>query len=560
MVALAPGHAAAKAACSVVALGVALLLPVISARVIDQALTTQGAGPGLTVLVTLLVVCTLAESYGEVAGVSARTGALASLRHRMVSQVLALGVPGARRHATGDLVTRFTDNASTGARAVPEIVEAGVSAAASAGALVALCLIDWWLGVAFLAGALPTVLLLRHLMNRVSTSFGGYLVHLTAIAARLTDALAGRRTIRAAGTGLREVERVLAPLPDLSTAGLRIWAVRRAVSWQVSFALVGVRVAVLGVAGLGVTAGRLSPGELLAATLYVSVALGFVQQVDTLMFLAGARAHAGRVLELLDEVPQFRPTAADDLPPGPRTLSFRGVSVRHGGRTVLDGLDLDVPAGAEIAVVGRSGTGKTTLSLLAGRLLEADEGAVFIDGARVDTLHPAALRRAVGYAFDRPVLLGRTVRDALTYGRPGSSVAEVEHAALVAQAWDFIQRLPEGLETQLADAPFSGGELQRLGLARAVVHGGCILVLDDAMSSLDTITEARLTVALTEGLPGRTRLLVANRVASAARADFVAWLDDGRIRAVAPHHILWTAEPAYRAVFAPPVLEEERCA
>jgi ATP-binding cassette, subfamily B, bacterial len=361
-------------------------------------------------------------------------------------------------------------------------------------------------------------------------------------------------------------------MPDLSSAGLRTWAARRAVSWQVTFALVGVRVVVLGVAGLGVTTGRLSPGEFLAAALYVSIALGFVQQVDTLMFLAGARAHAGRVLEVLAERPQFRCTTgapADVLPLGPGALSFRRVTVRHEDRTVLDGLDLEVPAGVSVAVVGRSGAGKTTLSLLAGRLLDPDEGEVLIDGVRADSLSPAALRRAVGYAFDHPVLLGGTVRDALTYGCPGTTGDDVGQAASVAQAEAFVQRLPQGLDTPLTGAPLSGGELQRLGLARAVVHGGRILVLDDATSSLDTITEAKLAAALTEGLAGRTRLVVAHRVATAARADLVAWLEDGRIRAVGPHHVLWAAEPAYRAVFAamaqageqkPQVDEEALCA
>jgi len=175
---------------------------------------------------------------------------------------------------------------------------------------------------------------------------------------------------------------------------------------------------------------------------------------------------------------------------------------------------------------------------------------VLIDATAVDTVDAACVRREVAYAFDRPVLLGGTVREALTYGRPEASGTEVEHAARIAQAEDFIRRLPDRYETPLADAPFSGGELQRLGLARAVIHGGRILVLDDATSSLDTVTEAKVAHALTEGLAGRTRLVVAHRVATAARADLVAWLDGGRVRAVAAHRTLWAAEPDYRAIFA----------
>jgi ATP-binding cassette subfamily B protein len=166
------------------------------------------------------------------------------------------------------------------------------------------------------------------------------------------------------------------------------------------------------------------------------------------------------------------------------------------------------------------------------------------------------LRREVSYAFDRPVLLGGTVREALTYGRPETSDEEVWRAARAAQAVGFIRRLPRALDTALADTPLSGGELQRLGLARAVAHGGRLLVLDDATSSLDTVTEAEVTRALTEVLAGRTRLIVAHRAGTAARADLVAWLDAGRIRAVAPHHALWEREAAYRSVFAADPPEE----
>jgi ATP-binding cassette subfamily B protein len=148
------------------------------------------------------------------------------------------------------------------------------------------------------------------------------------------------------------------------------------------------------------------------------------------------------------------------------------------------------------------------------------------------------------------VLLGDTVRDALTYGRSAVPDRQVEQAARIAQAEDFIRRLPAGFDTALADTPFSGGEAQRLGLARAVVHGGRVLVLDDATSSLDTITEANLAAAITAGLAGRTRLVIAHRATTAARADSVAWLAEGRIRAFAPHHALWATDPDYRAVFA----------
>ncbi|MCL6675130.1 ATP-binding cassette domain-containing protein, partial [Streptomyces panaciradicis] len=221
---------------------------------------------------------------------------------------------------------------------------------------------------------------------------------------------------------------------------------------------------------------------------------------------------------------------------------------RRGERTVLDGLGLVVPGGTTLAVVGGSGSGKSLLAALAGRLTDPDAGEILLDGVPLRELSHDELRRAVGYAFERPALLGTTIEDAIALGRSSPSPARVREAARTAHADDFVRRLPQGYGTPCTDAPRSGGESQRLGLARAFAHGGRLLVLDDALSSLDTVTEARIAQALSAHDSGGTRLLIAHRAATAARADAVAWLDGGRVRAVGPHAELWR-EAAYRAVF-----------
>lgn len=551
LVRLAPGSAAAAAVGAVVAQGCALLLPVVTGRAVDRVVSGGTTAAALGAVVALLIVRMIADLFGTVAQARAGITVTTRLRWRLTRHIFALGVPGTRRYRGGDLVARVTTNAAGSGTAAPALVVSVVSASASVGGLVALCLVDWRLGVAYLAVGLPAVLLILIMMNRVTSAYAGYLERLAAIAARLADALAGARTIRSAGTAGQEIERVLAPLPDLSRDGRATWAVQRAVAWQMEGILTAVRVAVLAVAGAGLAAGRLSPGELLAVGMYLALALEILYHVDTLIELGDARANASRVAAVLaDPPPSRRRLVPDGYPPAtPAALSMRGVRIRIGDRTVLDGVDLDVPEGVSVALVGRSGAGKSTVALLAGRLLDPDDGCLLLAGRPLADLPAEVVSREVSYAFDQPVLLGRTLREAIGYGRPELGEDRLWRAAELAQAAGFIRRLPAGMATPVAGAPLSGGEIQRLGLARAFAHGGRLLILDDATSSLDTVTEARVTEAITAGLAGRTRLIVAHRPATADRADLVAWLDTGRVRAVAPHRLLWAREPAYRAVF-----------
>lgn len=278
-------------------------------------------------------------------------------------------------------------------------------------------------------------------------------------------------------------------------------------------------------AGYLLTRHRLTVGEVLAASRYAVLATGVGVLVGQLSGLVRAKAATRRLDEILT-VPT--PTHGHrQLPPGPGHLELRGVTARHGERTVLDGIDLVIPGGTTLAVVGRSGGGKSLLAAIAGRLTDPDAGEVLLDGVPLRALRHDELRTAIGYAFDRPALLGTTIEDTIAFGPHPPSPARVREAARLAHADPFIRRLPHGYATRVADAPHSGGESQRLGLARAFARDTRVLILDDALSSLDTITEHRITDSLTGPDTTGTRLLIAHRATTAARADLVAWLDGG---------------------------------
>ena len=457
--------------------------------------------------------------------------------------------------SAGDSVSRIV-GAAVNAGAGPASVVSSVAAAISpAGAVIALALIDPWLAAAFLIGFPLLGRMLRRLArdsSRIATDYGRAQ---GAIAARLLDALAGARTIAAAGTQDRERARILGPLADLREHGYASWRVQARAAAQGMLLAPALQLTVTAVAGLELARHRITPGELLAASQYALLAVGIGATTGMIARLGRARGGARRAAELLALQPPGYGTAAwpdaRHALPSPRGgLCLRGVSVRRGDEMVLRGLDLTIPGGAAVALVGKSGTGKSTLAQLAGRLADPDEGRVTLDGIDLRELTRATLRTAVVYAFDRPSLPGATIAEAISFGVADPPQSQVTAAAEDSQAAVFISRLPDSFGTKLPDAPLSGGEVQRLGLARAFAHAATarLVILDDALSSLDTVTEMLVSQALTGRLGGRTRLIVAHRAATAARADLVAWLADGRIRAVAAHEELWR-DAGYRALF-----------
>ncbi|WP_406281765.1 ABC transporter ATP-binding protein [Embleya sp. NBC_00896] len=528
----------------------ALLLPAAVAGSVDAIVRGDSAAGPTVRLVAVLALGLLAGVVVEIAGPGLAAELTARLRRGLAAHVVDLGTGARNPFPTGDVTSRLVGSAPDAAGLVPALLGTLGALVTSIGGIVALALIDPWLAVAFLGGLLPGLLVVRLFMTRATDLFTRYQVVQGGIAARLTDALAGARTIRACGTRDREIARVLAPLPELSAAGHGLWRAQRTAVAQVLLLAPLVELAVLAVAGRLLAEGRIPPGQLVAAAGYAALGLGFLEQVEALVGVAHARAGRARAAELLAVAPAAYGTART-LPPGRGELVFRGVRVqgRDGGRVVLDGIDLTVPAGACVALVGASGSGKSTLAALAGRLREPDEGEVLLDGLAVTRLARGELRRGVAYAFPRPVLVGADIEGALAYGRPGVASETVTRAARMAFADDFVRRLPAGYATRAAGLALSGGEVQRLGLARALVQDARVLVLDDATSGLDTVTEHRIHEAFRANLAGRTRVVVAHRATAAADADLVAWLDAGRIRALGTHAELWS-DPAYRAVFA----------
>jgi ATP-binding cassette subfamily B protein len=519
-----------------------LALPELLGHVVDALVSGTESAHWLVLaggLIALGVLFQLSDAYCGAACVANTT---AWLRNGIVRHLLAVGPAGARRFATGDLVSRVSGNAGTAAGAGPGIVTGITAVLPPIGSLALLAYIDVWLAVTLLVGLALVSLIIRTFARRTAEVIRAYQRVQGTIAGRLAESVAGARTIASAGTVDQEERRVLAALPELHEQGMRTWGVLARSSGQATFVGPLVMVAVLITGGLELAHGRITAGDLFAAGQYAVIGGGLGPLTSVFSRLAQARAGVSRVSEVLS----VDPVSYGDrpLPDGPGTVEFRGVTVHSDDAVLLSDVDLVLPGGAAVAVVGESGAGKSVLVGLAARLREPDEGVVLLDGVPLPELDHDSLRAAVGCAFERPVLVGETVGDAIGLGRADE---DVRRATVATHAHEFVSRLPGGYDSPLARSPMSGGEFQRLGLARAW-HAERLLVLDDATSSLDMVTEMQISRTLIGDHGHRTRLIVTHRAATAARADLVVWLAAGQVKAVGSHEQLWERSD-YREVF-----------
>jgi len=537
-----------------------LLQPRMIERIIDQGIA-QGNMP--LVIHTGFIMIGLAV-IGGVGGVGCTTfSTLASqgfgtdLRDTMYRKIQSLSFGNLDQLETGHLITRLTNDITQVQDAVSMMLRIMVRAPLLLIGSLILAIITSPRLALLLVVLGPLVLgMLVWVINRVHPLFGKLQQKLDQLNSVMQENLAGVRVVKAFVRADHENKRFRGAneeLKDQTVYAIRtVSAVMPAVMLMVNLGMVSA----VWFGGARIVAGNMQVGQLIAFINYIMTTLRSLMFVSMLvMRFARAEASAERVQEVLDAEPkvQDRPDAIAGLACQGRVM-FEGVSFCYGddgGDPVLKGIDFVAEPGQTVAILGATGSGKSSLVNLIPRFYDVTEGRVAIDGVDVRDMDQAHLRRQIGMALQESVLFSGTIRDNIRYGRPDASEEEVIAAAKAAQAHDFILEFPDGYDSVVGQrgVNLSGGQKQRIAIARALLVQPAVLILDDSTSSVDVETEVKIQEALEGLMRDRTSFVIAQRISTVLTADKILVLDDGRIAAEGTHRDLLASSSIYREIY-----------
>jgi ATP-binding cassette subfamily B protein len=544
--------------------GAAIAAPLLIKSAIDRGIVnhnTRALWWACAGLVGLGAVEAIAGGSRHFFAIRNRARADAQARDAIFRRALELDARYHDRVGAGELISRASNDAELVARAFDSVGHTIGYVLTLVGASAILVVIDWRLALAVLA-PLPLV----------SLGFGRYSqryaqrtkINQQALADATTlieETIAGIRVVKGLNAGGALARRFRRQSDDVVRTALDVARVDAVFLPALeALPLIGILV-VLWYGSHRVLNGSITLGTFAVFNFYLALLVNPLrtigQRVGTFQRAAAA---ARRVTEVLRAEPVVLESPHPRPFPSSADVSFDDVRFSYeDGPPVLDGFSLEIPAGTSLALVGATGSGKSTAAALLARFYDPDSGRVSIGGTDVRELELAGLRRGVGIVFEDTFLFGDTVRGNLGFGAPDADEGAVEHAARLAGADEFVERLPEGYETMLGERGYSlsGGQRQRISIARAILADPKVLILDDATSAVDATKEHEIRAALGEVMHGRTTLVIAHRPATIALADRVAVVDEGRVVDQGTHAELLTRSPAYRALLA---LDQENAA
>ena len=537
-----------------------VLIPWLTGRAIDQIRNGDGHDLdriGIAIGVAGLARLLLTVGRRLVAG-RVSLGVEYDLRQRLYSHFLSLELGFFDRQQTGQLMSRATvDLAAVRfflGYGLVFILQAGLTIVLAG---IAMLLVDPLLAVISLAPVPFVVLIAARYGRRARPAQQAVQQRIAELTADAEESIGGVRVVKAFAREDRQLERFAS-----STARVfdqEMIATKLSAYYQplIGFLPQIGLACVLLIGGRRVVAGHMTLGDFTAFYTYLLMLLGPMRQLGLTLGLAQrATASGARLFEIFDRSPAIAaPANPHPLPAGNGHVEVRDVTFSYQGAQgpALRDVSLDIPAGTTVALVGATGSGKTTLVQLLGRLYDVDAGAILVDGADVRDLDPVALHHAIAVVDDAPFLFSSTIADNIAYARGGADAVsreEIELAARRAQADGFISALPDGYDTRVGERglTLSGGQRQRVAIARALLADPWILIFDDATSAVDASTEQQIKAALREVMAGRTTFVIAHRLSTIALADLIVVVEDGQIVAQGTHDELLDVSPLYAEI------------
>ena len=526
-----------------------------------------GAGPytSMQVIITFGALMLLIVVVGGIFGIStAYTAARASqslgndLRRDAYKRVMSLSIEQTDKFTTGSLVTRMTNDITM----VVDFTEMFLRMLVRApmffiGGLFMLLTMNVSFAVVMLCALPVLAIMLIFILGKAVPLYSKVQTKLDRVNSVVQENVTGARVVKAYVSEEHETERFKAANKDLMDINLKV---QRLMAIMHPVLTVVMNVAIIAIIYIGgwqldnAFGTGMTTGTIMAAITYITQVLMSIMMV-TMMLQSVSRAMAStrRIGEVLDTEPAIVSgdvlEARDDV-----AVSFRGVGFRYPetyGKPVLHDINLDVKRGETLAIIGATGSGKTSLVNLIPRFYDATEGEVFIDGVSVKEYDLTALRHKISFVLQKSELFSGTVADNIRMGKDDASESEIEAAAKTAQADSFIMGFSDGYGTYIAEkgASLSGGQKQRMSIARAVARRPEIIILDDSTSALDLATEAKLRDALARELSDTTVIMIAQRIASVKNADRIAVIEDGTIKDCAPHDVLMKTSATYRDIY-----------
>ena len=483
------------------------------------------------------------------------------LRNDFFRHIQTLSQSFYHRVKTGDLMARATNDLEAVRQVVGPAVMYSLNTLVSMAAFIIMFTINWKLTLLAMIPFPLMALIVHRMARKLHGAYKRIQSQFSDITSKVQENLSGIRVVKAYVQEFREIEQFERLNQEYIKENL-IMAKIRGFMWASMTVLVGFgSLIILWYGGRLVIQGQISLGEFVAFFAYLAnltwpmIALGWVVNL-----VQQGTASMGRLNRIFEEEPEIKDDSSTDpeIAQIHGEIEFRKVSFAYNGVPVLKNIDLKIHKGMTLAIVGRTGSGKSTLINLIPRLIEAKEGQVLIDGIDIKKIPLQVLRAAIGYAPQDTFLFSDTIKSNIAFGTASPSMTEIEEAAVISQIKDEILDFQDGFDTMLGERGIniSGGQKQRTAIGRAVILRPRILVLDDSLSAVDTYTEEAILGQLREVMRTRTSIIVSHRVSTIKDADYIVVLDQGEIKERGTHDELLAKNGIYAELHRKQLLEE----